>query len=83
MCSDYTHTYLNVDILLVVHTGCRGCKVEVDGSVVILVLLDQHLTQPLGPAQEGGGEGLVREVRHDRALALLALTTDTDWGEVR
>ena len=56
--------------LLVVSTGCRSCKVEVDGSVVILVLLDQHLTQPLGPAQEGGGEGLVREVRHHRALAL-------------
>ena len=67
MCSDYTHIYLNVDILLVlvVSTGVGGCKVEVDGSVVILVLLDQHLTQPLGPAQEGGGEGLVREVRHD------------------
>ena len=62
--------------LLVVHTGVGSCKVEVDGSVVILVLLDQHLTQPLGPAQEGGGEGLVRVVRHDRALALtLAVTS--------
>ena len=76
MCSDYTHTYLNVDILLVINTGGGGCKVEVDGSVVILVLLDQHLTQPLGPAQEGGGEGLVREVRHHRALTLaLAVTS--------
>ena len=56
--------------LLVVHTGGGGCKVEVDGGVVILILLDQHLTQPLGPAQEGGGEGLVREVCHDRALTL-------------
>ena len=56
--------YTLIDILLVVNTGGGGCKVEVDGSVVILVLLDQHLTQPLGPAQEGGGEGLVREVRH-------------------
>ena len=59
-----------IDILLVVSTGVGSCEVEVDGSVVILVLLDQHLTQPLGPAQEGGGEGLVREVCHDRALAL-------------
>ena len=57
--------YTLIDILLVVNTGGGGCKVEVDGSVVILVLLDQHLTQPLGPAQEGGGEGLVREVGHD------------------
>ena len=65
MGSDDTHTYLTVDILLVVSTGGVSCKVEVDGSVVILVLLDQHLAQPLGPAQEGGGEGLVREVRHD------------------
>ena len=66
----------DVLILLVVSTGCRGCKVEVDGGVVILVLLDQHLTQPLGPAQEGGGEGLVRVVRHDRALTL-ALSLDS------
>ena len=73
MSSDDTHTYLNVDILLVINTGVGGCKVEVDGGVVILVLLDQHLTQPLGPAQEGGGEGLVRVVRHDRSLPL-ALT---------
>ena len=59
--------YMLIDILLVVNTGGGGCcKVEVDGSVVILVLLDQHLTQPLGPAQEGGGEGLVREVRHSK-----------------
>ena len=66
MTSDDTHTYLTVDILLVVSTGGGGCcKVEVDGSVVILVLLDQHLAQPLGPAKEGGGEGLVREVCHD------------------
>ena len=72
MCSDYTHIYLNVDILLVlvVSTGVGGCKVEVDGSVVILVLLDQHLTQPLGPAQEGGGEGLVSEVRHGQTSEL-------------
>ena len=57
----------DVTIILVVHTGGGGCcKVEVDGSVVILVLLDQHLTQPLGPAQEGGGEGLVREVSHSK-----------------
>ena len=68
MSSDDTHTYLTVDILLVVNTGGVSCKVEVDGSVVILVLLDQHLTQPLGPAQEGGGEGLVREVRHSKLL---------------
>ena len=57
----------DVMIILVVSTGGGGCcKVEVDGSVVILVLLDQHLTQPLGPAKEGGGEGLVREVSHSK-----------------